>query len=139
MLNPNKGIKDDTATTLLNTIEDATKLLEEVMTSIIFIWWCFNPGVALEEFAKNRVGSIILTSGTLSPMDSFAEELRLNFAICLENPHVISDDQLWAGIVRVGPTGHALNSPYKTRGYVEYQRNLGNSIGKNDVCNELNH
>nr|GEZ75836.1 regulator of telomere elongation helicase 1 homolog [Tanacetum cinerariifolium] len=48
-------------------------------TSRIFSWWCFNPGVAMEEFAKKGVGSIILTSGTLSPMDSFAEELKLNF------------------------------------------------------------
>lgn len=31
----------------------------------------------MEEFAKKDVGSIILTSGTLSPMDSFAQELRL--------------------------------------------------------------
>jgi regulator of telomere elongation helicase 1 len=40
-------------------------------------WWCFNPGIALEEFAKYGVRSIILTSGTLSPLDSFAEELKL--------------------------------------------------------------
>ena len=40
-------------------------------------WWCFNPGIALEEFAKDGVRSIILTSGTLSPLDSFAEELKL--------------------------------------------------------------
>lgn len=31
----------------------------------------------MEEFAKMGVGSIILTSGTLSPMDSFAQELKL--------------------------------------------------------------
>ena len=40
-------------------------------------WWCFNPGIALEEFPRLEVGSIILTSGTLSPMDSFAQELNL--------------------------------------------------------------
>nr|GEZ81123.1 putative zinc finger, CCHC-type [Tanacetum cinerariifolium] len=58
----------------------------------------------MEEFAKKGVGSIILTSGTLSPMDSFAEELKLNFPVRLENPHVISDNQLWAGIVLVDTT-----------------------------------
>lgn len=40
-------------------------------------WWCFNPGIAMQEFARMGVGSIILTSGTLSPMDSFAQELKL--------------------------------------------------------------
>lgn len=56
--------------------------------SRIFSWWCFNPGVAMEEFAKRDVGSIILTSGTLSPMDSFAEELKLYELIILYNPYV---------------------------------------------------
>ncbi|KAI3786063.1 hypothetical protein L1987_45190 [Smallanthus sonchifolius] len=98
--------------------------------SRIFSWWCFNPGVAMEEFAKKDAGSIILTSGTLSPMDSFAEELKLKFPVHLENPHVISDNQLWAGIVPVGPSGHPFNSSYKTRDSAEYKLNLGNSIGK---------
>lgn len=40
-------------------------------------WWCFNPGIAMQEFSKMGVGSIILTSGTLSPLDSFAQELKL--------------------------------------------------------------
>ncbi|KAL8230357.1 hypothetical protein R6Q57_000135 [Mikania cordata] len=96
--------------------------------SRIFSWWCFNPGVAMEEFAKKDVGSIILTSGTLSPMDSFAEELKLKFPIRLENPHVISDNQLWAGIVPAGPSGHPFNSSYKNRDSAEYKLNLGNSI-----------
>lgn len=46
-------------------------------TSRILSWWCFNPGIAMEEFSRCGVGSVILTSGTLSPMDSFAEELKL--------------------------------------------------------------
>nr|GFA25759.1 regulator of telomere elongation helicase 1 isoform X1 [Tanacetum cinerariifolium] len=46
-------------------------------TSRIFSWCCFNHGVAMEDFAKKRIGFIILTSSTLSPMDSLAEELNL--------------------------------------------------------------
>lgn len=96
--------------------------------SRIFSWWCFNPGVAMEEFSRRGVGSIVLTSGTLSPMDSFAEELKLEFPVRLENPHVISANQLWAGIVPVGPSGHPFNSSYRTRDSAEYKLNLGNSI-----------
>ena len=40
-------------------------------------WWCFNPGFAMEEFSQLGVRSIILTSGTLAPLDSFALELKL--------------------------------------------------------------
>ncbi|GFP88878.1 regulator of telomere elongation helicase 1 [Phtheirospermum japonicum] len=91
-------------------------------------WWCFNPGISMEEFAKLGVGSIILTSGTLSPMDSFAEELKLDFPIRLENPHVISDNQIWAGVAPVGPSGYSFNSSYRSRGSIEYKTELGNAI-----------
>ena len=40
-----------------------------------------------------KVRCILLTSGTLSPMDSFAQELQLDFPISLENPHVIAETQ----------------------------------------------
>lgn len=46
-------------------------------TSRTLSWWCFNPGLAMQEFEKLGVRSIILTSGTLSPLDSFALELNL--------------------------------------------------------------
>ncbi|CAN0878268.1 Regulator of telomere elongation helicase 1 homolog [Linum grandiflorum] len=91
-------------------------------------WWCFNPGIAMEEFSKMGVGSIILTSGTLSPMESFAQELKLSFPVRLENPHVISANQIWAGVVPVGPSGHSFNSSYRNRDSEEYKRELGNAI-----------
>lgn len=91
-------------------------------------WWCFNPGIAMEEFSKLSVGSIILTSGTLSPMDSFAQELKLDFPIRLENPHVISPNQIWAGVVPVGPSGCSFNSSYRNRDSLEYKQDLGNAI-----------
>ncbi|KAL0441551.1 UNVERIFIED_CONTAM: Regulator of telomere elongation helicase 1 [Sesamum radiatum] len=82
----------------------------------------------MEEFSRLGVGSIILTSGTLSPMDSFAEELKLEFPIRLENPHVISGNQIWAGVAPVGPSGYSFNSSYRSRGSVEYKLELGNAI-----------
>ncbi|CAH9066220.1 unnamed protein product [Cuscuta epithymum] len=91
-------------------------------------WWCFNPGIAMEEFSKWGIGSIILTSGTLSPLDSFADELKLEFPIRLENPHVISEDQVWAGVVPVGPSGYPFNSSYRSRNSIQYKIDLGNAI-----------
>ncbi|XP_062089395.1 regulator of telomere elongation helicase 1 homolog isoform X2 [Humulus lupulus] len=91
-------------------------------------WWCFNPGIAMEEFSKLFVGSIILTSGTLSPMDSFAQELKLDFPVRLENPHVINSSQIWAGVVPVGPSGYSFNSSYRSRDTLEYKQELGNAI-----------
>ncbi|GMH22211.1 hypothetical protein Nepgr_024054 [Nepenthes gracilis] len=91
-------------------------------------WWCFKPGLSMEDFPRRGVGSIILTSGTLSPLDLFAQELQLEFPIRLENPHVISSDQIWAGVVPAGPSGYPFNSSYRNRDSPEFQKELGNAI-----------
>jgi regulator of telomere elongation helicase 1 len=67
------------------------------------------------------VRSILLTSGTLSPLDSFAHELALPFPVRLENPHVIAREQVWVGVVPSGPGGHALNSSYQNRDNAAYK------------------
>ncbi|KAI9107767.1 hypothetical protein K1719_021188 [Acacia pycnantha] len=96
--------------------------------SRVLSWWCFNPGIAMEVFPKLGVGSVILTSGTLSPMESFAQELKIDFPIRLENGHVITPNQIWAGVVPVGPSGRTFNSSYRTRDSIEYKQELGNAI-----------
>lgn len=47
----------------------------------------------MQELRKSVI-QLILTSGTLSPLDSYASELEIDFPIRLENPHVISDWQV---------------------------------------------
>jgi regulator of telomere elongation helicase 1 len=51
----------------------------------VLSYWCFCPGVAMEQLRALGVRSIILTSGTLSPLASFAQEFRIPFPITLEN------------------------------------------------------
>ena len=65
---------------------------EEVPT---LSYWCFEPGVAMRGLEALKVRSVLLTSGTLSPLDSFAQELQLEFPLSLENPHVIADSQVY--------------------------------------------
>ena len=40
-------------------------------------FWCFNAGVVMREWLGKGVRSIILTSGTLSPMRSFIQEMQM--------------------------------------------------------------
>lgn len=40
-------------------------------------YWCFNPGVVMKDLMGMGVRSIILTSGTLSPMKSFMQEMQM--------------------------------------------------------------
>ena len=70
----------------------------------------------------------ILTSGTLSPLASFAEELRLGPVLTLENPHVVDASQVWLGVVPAGPAGHALNSSQAQRDSKGYKEDLGCAI-----------
>ena len=91
-------------------------------------YWCFSPGLAMEAIAALGVRSIILTSGTLSPLPALAAELRLQFSVTLENSHVVSARQVWAGVVPVGPKGTRLNSSYQNRDRAEYKRDLGMAI-----------
>lgn len=88
----------------------------------ILSYWCFNPGVAMQDLTKPEIGvrCMILTSGTLSPMESFAYELKLPFPIRLENPHVIQAEQIWVGILEKGPASQTLNSGFKQRDNADY-------------------
>lgn len=57
-------------------------------------YWCFNPGMAMHRLKSMGVGPMLLTSGTLAPLDSFAAELGVPFDVRLENPHVIDPKQV---------------------------------------------
>lgn len=50
--------------------------------------WCFNPALIFADLAA-ACRSVVLTSGTLSPLDSFAAELGAVFDTRLEAPHVV--------------------------------------------------
>lgn len=67
------------------------------------------------DLMRSGVKNILLTSGTLSPLDSFAAELSLEFPIRLENPHVIDDWQVKCAVVKSGPDGTILDASFKNR------------------------
>mmetsp|Transcript_17607 Transcript_17607/g.38535 ORF Transcript_17607/g.38535 Transcript_17607/m.38535 type:complete len:932 (-) Transcript_17607:928-3723(-) len=90
--------------------------------------WCLSPSVAMNELKRKGIGSIILTSGTLSPLDSFASHLKLPFMNTLENPHVVKPSQFWVGVVKTGVKGTLLNSSYENREKPTYLADLGNTI-----------
>ena len=60
---------------------------------------CLNPAFGFFELIKRKPRTIILTSGTLSPMNTFETELRIEFPIQLKNNHIIDVDQVSLNIV----------------------------------------
>ena len=68
------------------------------------------------DLQKQGVRCILLTSGTLKPLDSFAAEFRIPFPVRLENPHVIDPTQILVAVAKQGLGGNVeLNSSYQTR------------------------
>lgn len=57
-------------------------------------FWCFNPGHGMKGLLNLGVHSIIVTSGTLSPLAPLISELGIPINITLENKHVITKDQV---------------------------------------------
>ncbi|XP_058674034.1 Fanconi anemia group J protein [Ammospiza caudacuta] len=86
-------------------------------------FWCLNPAVAFSDL--NEVRTIVLTSGTLSPMDSFSSELGVKFSIQLEANHVIRNSQVWVGTVGTGPSGRELCATFQHTETFEFQDEVG--------------
>lgn len=96
--------------------------------AVVFSLWCLNPSVAFRQVA-NPAHSIILASGTLAPLDSFASELGVQFPIKLEAPHVINmKKQVWAGVISNSPSGMPLQVTYQHTNKPEFQDALGTTV-----------
>ncbi|XP_015884086.1 uncharacterized protein LOC107419791 [Ziziphus jujuba] len=90
--------------------------------------WCLNPSVVFRDIAELSF-SVILTSGTLSPMNSFSSELGIHFETSLEAAHVIDvNSQVWPAIISTGPGNFPLNASYKTADGYAFQDALGKSL-----------
>ncbi|XP_078049621.1 regulator of telomere elongation helicase 1 isoform X2 [Augochlora pura] len=94
----------------------------------IISYWCFSPGFSMQQLLEQGVRSIVLTSGTLSPLKPFISELQIPIDVQLENPHIVKGDQVCVGVLSQGPDGHALNSSYNTRNDPKYIASLGRTI-----------
>ncbi|KFW61251.1 Fanconi anemia group J protein [Pygoscelis adeliae] len=86
-------------------------------------FWCLNPAVAFSDLSDVR--TIVLTSGTLSPMDSFSSELGVKFSIQLEANHVIRNSQVWVGTIGAGPNGRKLRATFQHTEAFEFQDEVG--------------
>ncbi|XP_054433526.1 regulator of telomere elongation helicase 1 [Pteronotus mesoamericanus] len=94
----------------------------------VLSYWCFSPGLCMRELLRQGVRSLILTSGTLAPVSSFALEMQIPFPVCLENPHVIDKHQIWVGVVPRGPDGAQLSSAFDKRFSDECLSSLGKTL-----------
>lgn len=91
--------------------------------------WCFSCSVAMRELQKHGVHSIMITSGTLAPIQGTLASFGVPFPVVLENKHVIdSSKQLWGGVLSAGPEKHLLDASYEQRNQPGYLRDLGMTV-----------
>jgi Fanconi anemia group J protein len=91
-------------------------------------FWCMSSAVAFDPLRQARC--TILTSGTLSPLTSFACELGVPFDVTLEASHVIDvQRQVFAAAVPRGPNGASLRATFAAMGNVSYQDELAALLG----------
>ncbi|KAJ2553025.1 hypothetical protein EV175_003089 [Coemansia sp. RSA 1933] len=89
--------------------------------------WAMRPGIIFSELSQ-LCHSIVLTSGTLSPLASYASELRTEFASSLETDHIINPDRLLAMSIQHGPSGKPLEGKYANVDDHSYQDNIGQAV-----------
>ena len=94
-----------------NCIDDYSLIVTNFEENLTLKLLCMSPAVAFKTLT-NQTHSIILTSGTLSPLDQYESELRVRFPHKVSAKHVIDSEQVNAMIV-TGLDGVVMTSANK--------------------------
>ena len=91
--------------------------------------WCFHPGFSLSSLIGCKIRTLILTSGTLKPMDYFSHELDQHFPVILENEHVINPkQQICYQVLTNGPDATEFMGTFANSSNPKYLTSLGLAI-----------
>ncbi|EAN32138.1 DNA repair helicase (rad3) family protein [Theileria parva strain Muguga] len=98
----------------------------------VFTFKCLQPVPTFVRLKNGGVRSIILTSGTLGPLEVLERHLgggHVKFDVKLQNEHVIDPSRVWVGAI----SGNAedpnmLSSTFNTRNKMNYITELGNAV-----------
>ena len=97
-------------------------------------FYCFNPGLGFDLVCKLNPLSIILTSGTLSPISGLESELGRTFETSLANSHVVRSSQIKFTLITASQHPNGKTFPfdlrYQNKEEASTLRELGNTILK---------
>lgn len=113
------------------SITKAAGMMSSKKALISLGFWCWNPAIMFSKLTE-KSRSVILTSGTLSPMDTFSSELECVFDNRLEALHIIDDHQVLITCLPRGPSNTALIGNFRTMDSLAFQDDIAN--GLRDVC-----
>lgn len=93
--------------------------------------WCLQPSIGLQRaIDSNSITgprSIIITSGTLEPLQSYVKELDLTFGVARQYKHIIGPDQFKISIISKAPNSYPLQSHFSAL-TDEYFEALGKTL-----------
>lgn len=95
---------------------------------VVLSYWCFSPGFGMNMLMGCGIRSLILTSGTLAPLNPLISELDLSVQVRLENPHIVKTSQVCVKIIPNGPDNEPLNCSFQNRDNPRYINSLGRTI-----------
>ena len=89
--------------------------------------WCFNAALSLQSLLRLTPRAIVLTSGTLKPVENFIGELGLTDPVTYCGQHIIKPDQV---LVKVVPKMNevVLSSTFENRKSEKYLAHLGECL-----------
>ena len=91
-------------------------------------FWCFHAGISMSELMGKGVRSIIMTSGTLSPLQDVSSKMGIPFNVTLENDHIVTSKQVSVNVITEGPNQRILNGNFENRDTKEYKDEVGEVI-----------
>ncbi|TNV84441.1 hypothetical protein FGO68_gene4414 [Halteria grandinella] len=86
-----------------------------IKREFVFAMTCCNPGFLFTLIDIQRPISIILTSGTLSPIDTLESDLQIPIPNKLSCSHVISKSQVFATVLGAGINNTRFNFNFRSR------------------------
>lgn len=102
--------------------------IEQYVSSISVRIICLNAAICFRELSTTA-RSIVVASGTLTPLDSFAGELGTNFHVCKSLPHIINvGKQLYVGVVTKGPGNEVFDGTFRGSSKYSFQDSLGQAL-----------
>ena len=93
----------------------------------VLIFSCLNAGVAYKD-ATQGVRSVLLTSGTLSPLQSFAGEFGVSFPVSVEAKHSIDlNRQIFVRVIE-SSNNVLLKGVFQNQKTTQWQDAIGNAV-----------
>ncbi|CEF63754.1 Fanconi anemia group J protein [Strongyloides ratti] len=124
--------KDEATSSMRTCQKVASSLFKLYITKsnkcVEFHYWCFSAGHAMRYIQSRGVHSIIVASGTLSPLHQYINSIGIDFPITLENEHAAKCTQIFSGAIKNTSTGEPLLGTFKNRGNMVYMHELGSII-----------